>query len=672
MESSNQPQMEQYAFDHDNRLDLTFDEPDVIKPVEQNEKFEPEIRKYSQKDIVEAISVCLKGVSPMIQPRNTLTNMVYFILKSWFMDGKRFVVAECPTGSGKTIIGFMVYFCTQYLEMKANGAIPAARPKMDFDSQRLAYYITSNKVLQEQIDNDIRRFEFQDYMYLLKGTDNYECFPATARFKKELNFRQRVLDSNPKATFASYNFRPCSNCSGERLKKKFPNCYDKCPYKSARAIAASKACSIFNYAYFLNVMRNIDDGNPNKYFARRLITICDEAHLLPDIVCNFFNIELNQALCTSIRRTFEEIIQSFGEKQSMSGWKGEVGKALHFFYNPVNRLSEILDYLRNLEVLYKMLKAVHSEYTSESFNMMFGDKLDSLKSRCEEYVGRIGDFDKLFTERPGDVYFESEEAVVNTQLNVHVYKHIVKDLKEAELVRTHFLNKINYGLFMSATLGNKDDYATLMGMKSDEYAQLFLPSTFDFSKSPIYICNSAWLNYANFDRNIDKVLMDTIKICQQHPNEKGVIHTATFKITQLLKERIQQTSYPDLINRFIFYSNAKEKEEMIELFRSSLNIPYIFVGPSLYEGIDLPDDKCRFQILVKVPYAQMTGYIKKKSERYPFWYKRNCIEKIIQAIGRSNRHVNDWSKVYLLDSCFDKIIYDCGDTIVERLEYNRI
>jgi Rad3-related DNA helicase len=220
---------------------------------------------------------------------------------------------------------------------------------------------------------------------------------------------------------------------------------------------------------------------------------------------------------------------------------------------------------------------------------------------------------------------------------------------------------------MSATLGNIDEFAELMGMEPDDYVGLRLDSTFDFEASPIYNCKSGWLNYKNFDSNIDKIVMDTIKICNTyHPQEKGIIHTATFKIGQLLKDKIHLGLVPDK-SRFLFYSTAEEKEKAVELMKNSTK-PYIIVGPSLYEGLDLKDSQGRFNIIMKVPYAALSPYVKKKMERIPFWYARNTKEKITQGIGRTNRHTNDYSKVYLLDTMFDKIIWECGDDITARIK----
>lgn len=634
--------------------------------------FEPVPNKYTQAQIIEALRVCLQGVSSLIKPTKTLQNMVYFILKTFFIDGKKYVVANCPTGSGKTIIGFMTYFCTQYLYYKFDQEKDNVQARPNFILDSLCYFLTSNKALQNQIQNDIERFDFHKFLFMLKGVSNYPCTKATENFNLEPHetnkFRQKILAQNPKATFASYEHRPCANYSGEQLQKKFP-CFGECPYKCARKNASLAACTILNYAYFLNVMRRCD-SEFGVYFRRRFLTISDEAHLLPDIICNMFNFEFTCRLPNRIENLFRDSITSFGSKEIKDGqWQSKVRNLQNFFYQEINQPSSILRYLKDLSEIKEYISELKKVYTSSNYNMLFNETITSIIEDIDSLLIQQEQLEELLIQRPEDVFFESEEQQLN--FGITRYKHILKDLKEAELVQTHFLSKIKYGLFMSATLGDVDEYATLMGMKENEYSGLMLPSTFDFTNSPIYMCESGYLSYNAFDKNIDKVLLDTIKVCNRHPKEKGLIHTGTFKITNLLKEKILSLGNTIDINRFLFYQDTKEKEMMIETLRNS-TYPYILVGPSLYEGIDLPDDKCRFQVLVKVPYAQMSRYIKKKMERYPFWYKRNAVEKVIQAIGRSNRHKNDYSTIYLMDSLFDKIIYDTDDVITSRIEYRKI
>ena len=146
----------------------------------QNNIFKP-LTGITKEDILEALKVCLETIHKDIKPTNTLKAMVFHILKSYFLDGKRFVIAECPTGSGKTIIGFMTYFCIQYLTAK--GEYDFIRNTGRQAPKITSYFLTSNKVLQEQIADDIERFNFHDYMMLLKGVNNYVCIDADKRWK---------------------------------------------------------------------------------------------------------------------------------------------------------------------------------------------------------------------------------------------------------------------------------------------------------------------------------------------------------------------------------------------------------------------------------------------------------------------------------------------------------
>ena len=71
----------------------------------------------TEADIIEAIKVCLK-ISPLIKPSKSLVNSVYALMKALFIDDKKYVIIEAPTGSGKTIIGFIAFFVIQYIYKK--------------------------------------------------------------------------------------------------------------------------------------------------------------------------------------------------------------------------------------------------------------------------------------------------------------------------------------------------------------------------------------------------------------------------------------------------------------------------------------------------------------------------------------------------------------------------
>ena len=618
-------------------------------PVEAPETVIRTIEGVTQEDIVEAIKACLK-VSPLINPSNSLINTVYTVLKSMFLEDKKYVILEAPTGSGKTIIGFMTFFCVQYLQTKKNGYNYLSPNGRVTPEESLSYFLTSSKLLQEQINTDLDRFNFRDYISILKGVANYEC----------LYFKFQCEKRNiGEYEFMSYADRPCKGLPKKDRQSRFKECDDICPYQLARTEASEKSLAVLNYAYFLNVLRT----DTNIFFSPRLLTIADEAHLIPDIVCNIFNTEFTKYLANRLKKLVDTVSISYKREPYVDEIENSITLIFNTFGKSLNVPTELQVIFNEMHkiglAISKWLDPEHPYFNEAKIINDLLEGIGEINMRREWY-------DDLIINRPFDIFYESELIASDNLTGLKTFKHILKDLDEARLVRENFLSKTNKCLLMSATLGDIDEYAIMMGMEEGEYIGLRLPSTFDFSKSPIYFTKSGWLNYNNFEKTIDTVLFDALKICNNfHPNEKGIIHTSTFKIADLLKQKIVGGLAVNP-NRFLFYRTAEEKEYLVEMMKTSKD-PLVLIGPSLYEGLDLKDDLGRFNILIKVPYAALTDYTKKKSERFPFWYKRTTLEKITQAIGRTNRHKNDYSTTYLLDSLFDKLIWELPESVTSRL-----
>ena len=146
-----------------------------------------------------------------------------------FRRGKRFVVLEAPTGSGKSAI-----------------AVTLAR------EARNAYVLTAQKLLQDQYLRD-----FPD-LALMKGRSNYPCLVA------------------PTHAAAA----PCI------AGRKFPEC-DDCPYFSAKDTAMAASGTILNYAYYLAEL-NYSGG-----FGPRDLLVLDEAHNAEAALMSFIQITLS-------------------------------------------------------------------------------------------------------------------------------------------------------------------------------------------------------------------------------------------------------------------------------------------------------------------------------------------------------------------------------------------
>lgn len=592
------------------------------------------MNKVTENIIVDSIKFALSKTN-LITPNKIIVNSVYFVLKSYFIDGKKYVILEAPTGSGKSIIGFILHYAYDYIMLRINGESDENNDEEQGKSNIVSYYLTSSKMLQEQLNDDIDRFKFDKEITILKGTNSYPCDNGKKGYEN-LTYKTRFCLGVKDRNYAQY---PCQS---------------SCAYENARFEASRKDCVITNYHFFLNVLKS--DFNP--YFSRRSLTICDEAHLLPDIVANFANFELTPALLNKLT--------NFNGYYNHIDLKKLIDEAMIFFkYNLKNDannqvIDKIIKYFDRMKDISSFLSQINTEGDNDYLRIKVHDLLEDIQSLRNRYDDLISLFD-----RPDDIYFNSFDVSKDGKF---LFKHEIKDLCESQNVKKHFIEKCHKILFMSATLGNMDEYSELLGLEKDTYVKLKIPSVFNYDKSPIYICKSGWLNYKNFQSNIDNVLETVINICDKYKNEKGIIHTATFAINTRFKNMLEEKGISD---RFLFYENADEKERCVNRIKYD-NYPYVIVGPSLYEGLDLKHDQGRFNILIKVPYPELNDYVSRKMKRYPFWYDRTTKEKIVQSSGRTNRDVNDWSHVYLLDSCFDRIIWGINSDIDLRLKYLKI
>ncbi len=649
---------------------------DIKKPETENS-----FKSIDENIIKESIREVFK-INPLIRKDEILIRIVYAILCDYYVEGKQYVILEAPTGIGKSVIGYIIMFCFQYIECKLETGENPINKYNQLPIDTLGYVLTSSKILQEQADSDFDRFNYRRYFSILKGTSNYECPMGTNILRK----------SNVPDDICYYPDRPCIGMSKEE-RENF--CKYDCPYMIARYEASKAMGAFFNYSYFLNIFRSAF----NPFFGVRKLVICDEAHLLPDIVCNQFNYELTQAMIYRLWKLTNELLGQFGAKEityHITNDDGDIQertvnldtltqllfKLREFYYKPLTKFSDVISYVNLLNTVWKDCEKFAKNWKDKDFEEYFKKKYLRACEVVENFLEQSGQLREL-EKRPEDIYFTSERISKDDVSGKSIYKHIIKDLSETELVKNHFLAFTDKVLFMSATIGNCDEFAKLIGLEEGTYSTWRLNSPFNFDKSPIYRCNVGNLKYDKFDLNIDKVLEKCLQICDElHPNEKGIIHTSTFKVQKLLMEELARRrvytsldfqNKPELwkgtknIPRFLIYNTSDEKELFIDLMKTE-NYPFVIIGPSLYEGIDLKDDFGRFNILIKVPYAGLDDYIREKMKRYPFWYKRNTLQKITQAIGRTNRSVNDYSKVYLLDNCFEMLIWELPDYIINRLQ----
>ncbi|MER3407656.1 MAG: hypothetical protein C4292_02395 [Nitrososphaera sp.] len=106
---------------------------------------------------------------------------------------------------------------------------------------------------------------------------------------------------------------------------------------------------------------------------------------------------------------------------------------------------------------------------------------------------------------------------------------------------------------------------------------------------------------------------------------------------------------------------ALDREEVLEKHRTSKR-PTVLISPSMHQGVDLKDDLSRFQIIVKVPYPDLTDKkVSKMKERDPNWYTWYTALRLAQSYGRSIRSADDHAETYILDSSVTFLLKSAQD-----------
>jgi Rad3-related DNA helicase len=68
-------------------------------------------------------------------------------------------------------------------------------------------------------------------------------------------------------------------------------------------------------------------------------------------------------------------------------------------------------------------------------------------------------------------------------------------------------------------------------------------------------------------------------------------------------------------------------------------------------GWDFPDDECRWQIIIKLPYPDTRGKIMSARSRSDSDFTSYItMQQLIQATGRGVRNKRDWCETFILDN----------------------
>ena len=521
-------------------------------------------------------------------------------------------VLEAPTGSGKSVIGMIA----AYVLWKKYG--------------KKSYILTSDLSLYAQYENDIKKLNVNCFG-CVKGKENYICDDNGCKVSQSTCALQglsvKALLKNPKF---SYRFK----------------CVHSCQYIKDYAKAVFSPITLMTYQFYFIQRNYVEDGimfGKNKNFPERDLVICDECHNICSICQTHF------APTIDIKKPY---------------WMDTLDNYSHMPKRDYERISIVNDILSctNNEDLFGYISSYaslieHYVRINESIRSKLANKKRKL-SKYDKAALLAGNIARQIHCKFEDILdfatHDNTNFFVKTQTDDAITINYVFD---NDMLIKYFHSKSKCELLMSATIGDFNEYAKLTGLDVQTFKSISIPSTFDFAKSPIYFTVENKMSYAKKDYSMKNIAKEVDEICKDNKDVKGIIQTGSYANSELLKDYLSN----DVLRRCLFYEGSNEKNDMIKLFMNDYDgmSNHILIGPTLLEGLNFPNDMCRFQICIKIPYAHLGNeYVRKKKELVEGWYKYDVLNKICQGIGRGIRHEKDWCKTYILDGCIQYLLED--------------
>jgi ATP-dependent DNA helicase DinG len=396
----------------------------------------------------------------------------------------------------------------------------------------------------------------------------------------------------------------------------------RCPYVRAKTAALEGPIFCTNTAYFatLRHWRALD-------LRRRRLLIIDEAHNLETQLASVFT-------------------AGFPSEQ-MRAWFGAPLPRLASAdaYRPL--LAEHLDRLEGrLEAIERELEALQPPgITADAFLRM-------PPSRAEQEL--IAQRDELESALARVSFFldaEEQEWIVRYPPDAGATLELVP-LAVGPLAQALFAESAELIVLSSAHLGPKGALAECLGLDDAGVRAFASASPFPVEQRRIVYRPVGALSRASLAAVEPALFAAVAAILADHPGEKGLIHAPSYAAGERLVGDLAARA-PAHARRLIWVPSAAAKARALDQHRAS-PAATVLVSPSLREGVDLPDDFLRFQIVTKMPFPNLGDpWTAARRERDPRWYALETAKALVQAYGRSCRHAGDHGVTYVLDAQFE-------------------
>ncbi len=517
----------------------------------------------------------------------------------WLHSPARFLGVEAPTGTGKSLLGFMSAHLTGHR----------------------AVYLTFTKGLQKQLGDD-----FPDKFHDIQGKSNYLC-----------NHPEHMSDENLPIT--PVDEAPCT------YRFKCPMRGSGCTYYDSVRQSEQDPLISTNYAYWMSQMKASTQG-----FGNRSLLILDEAHLALNALESHLKIVLTieDFAQGDVDMSYVDFPSSFDSLDEVRNWASRSKLPV------TQRATALMD---DLEELDKLLMTLHDNQSKDGFsrNAESSTAKDQIKTRSRKLAILSRLLEKLdsLEESMGDWIWEYKEAGTTpvwefTPLwpTEYAEKHLFStraiddDTKKKDADAPPPRVPIKKILLMSAVLNPKT--LDLLGIAESERKMISLPSTYPPMNTPIIHLKTVAMNHKTSDRDLRTWMERIDEIVGQRLDRKGIIFTVSYT---RMRQILSQSAYGHLM----MSHDTDNVISQVEAFKAA-PAPAIFLSPAITSGWDFPDDECRYIILGKLPYPDtQSPVMQARMKMDKTWPGYLAMETLEQASGRGTRSFSDWCEVFIID-----------------------
>jgi Rad3-related DNA helicase len=534
-------------------------------------------------------------------------------IRDAFASDNDVVLVRAPTGSGKSLLARAVAGCARTVE--------ESEP-----SEAAGAYYTTPQV--SQLD-DVASDDLLADLNVIRGKSNYTCILPDER-------------NTP------VNQAPCVRERGYDCSVKH-----RCPYFSDRAIASNRSIAAMTLAYFMQTAGS-------EVFRTRDVVVVDEAHGLAEWAEMYATIQLGP--------------------RTVPFWD-------ELRVPEVDGLDRAVRYAENVaQICTRRKDELLAQESLTPREVRQRDRLQELIGELDWFVSDYRDPQSATTwlvdqsePRNGGTEVDggagndgSDDDDAGADGEKLGGPLTIKPMDPERYLRHTVWDRGNKFALLSATILNKDAFCRQVGLDPENVALVDVEHTFPVEHRPLYDVTQGKMTYEHRSKTTPKLARIIVRLMQEHPDEKGLIHAHSYDIQERLADLLRDFGVGDRIR----VHDRDGRDAALEEWKASDGAD-VFLSVKMEEALDLKGDLCRWQVLCKAPFLN-TGDSRvahRLEEGQWAWYYRSALRTVIQACGRVVRAPDDYGATYLADSSlldlFDRARTDMPDWFaaqVDRME----